>query len=139
VKYDFIRDKVEAGIVKIQPCTTANMITDSLIKPIDAKKFLWCRHAMAITDTLIPGASVMGRIDTEQPGSCHSSLSTSETETPWPQGVVEYRPCPPSECKGDSRIATSAANCSSQMDVAQPVSAAMATGLRLDAVRNNHD
>jgi hypothetical protein len=77
-------------------------------------------------------------IDAEQPGSCHSSLSTSETETPW-KGVVEYRPCPPCKCKGDSWTATSAANCSSQMDVTHPASAATATGLRPDAVRNNHD
>lgn len=64
VKYHFTREKVEQGTIVVKPCRTDQMIADSLTKPIDTKKYLWCRQAMGLVDITHIGDKLRGRIET---------------------------------------------------------------------------
>jgi hypothetical protein len=48
VQHHMTRFKVEDGTVCLKYCPTAQMIADSLTKPIDRRKFDWCRDAMGV-------------------------------------------------------------------------------------------
>lgn len=91
VKYHFTRQKVECGDVSIEPCGTAQMIADSLTKPIDTKKFLWCRQAMGVLQTSTTGDSLRGRveIDTLPPDAYMRRPNAEHRRLRTPDGVTE--------------------------------------------------
>jgi hypothetical protein len=48
VKYHYTRFKIDDGTITLKYCPTKQMIADSLTKPIDRKKFEWCRESMGV-------------------------------------------------------------------------------------------
>jgi hypothetical protein len=51
-KYHYTREQVANRVVQFKYVPTANMIADSLTKPISTSKFIWCRDHMGIKDVL---------------------------------------------------------------------------------------
>jgi Reverse transcriptase (RNA-dependent DNA polymerase) len=63
IKYHFNREQVQGGMIDLEYCPTGGMVADSLTKPTNISKYLWCRHAMGLRDVQLRG-SVEGTIDT---------------------------------------------------------------------------
>jgi transposase InsO family protein len=55
VRYHYTRDKVEDGTISLNYCATEFMPADYLTKPIDVKKFIWCRDAIGMIDIPLRG------------------------------------------------------------------------------------
>jgi hypothetical protein len=53
IQYHFTRDKIEDATVLLKYCSTQEMVADSLTKPVDVRKFIWCREAMGIKDVVL--------------------------------------------------------------------------------------
>jgi hypothetical protein len=46
MKYHYIREQVEANKIAVHYCATNFMVADFLTKPINTRKFQWCRDKL---------------------------------------------------------------------------------------------
>jgi transposase InsO family protein len=67
VRYHFTRDKIEDGTMSLHYLQTEIMPADYLTKPIDVKKFIWCRQATGMIDIPLRGCVEIN----ELAKSCH--------------------------------------------------------------------
>jgi hypothetical protein len=50
IKFHFSREQLQSGAINLEYCPTGEMVADSLTKPSNTTKFIWCRDSMGIRD-----------------------------------------------------------------------------------------
>jgi hypothetical protein len=60
VRYYYVKDLIDRGVVKIDHCVTEDMIADFLTKPLQGKRFLRLREIILNNVTSVDHRSVLG-------------------------------------------------------------------------------